>query len=138
MRKSRGGLSTKIHAAVDALGNPLRLLLGPGQSSEIRQAQPLLEGLRSDHVIADKGHDADSSIQTIEHSGAVPVIPPGSNRKTLRYYDKYLYQERNLAERVFQKLKHYPEHCMSTEKQVRLTISGDGEVGIGDREEGFS
>lgn len=33
MGKSRGGLSTKIHAAVDALGNPVRLLLRPGQSS---------------------------------------------------------------------------------------------------------
>ncbi len=28
----------------------------------------------------------------------------------------------------------YPEHCTSTEKQVRFTISGDGEVGIGDRQ----
>ena len=103
MGKSRGGLSTKIHAAVDALGNPLRLLLSPGQSSEMLQAQALIEGIRSDYVIADKGYDADGFIQSIKRSGSIPVIPPGSHRKTPRHYAKHLYQERNLVERVFQK-----------------------------------
>lgn len=37
MGKSRGGLSTKIHATVDALGNPVRLLLIPGETSEFTQ-----------------------------------------------------------------------------------------------------
>lgn len=36
--KSRGGLSTKIHLAVDALGNPIRFLLTLGQASEYGQA----------------------------------------------------------------------------------------------------
>ena len=107
MGKSRGGLSTKIHAAVDALGNPLRLILSPGQSSEMLQAQALIEGIRSDYVIADKGYDADGFIESIKRNGSIPVIPPRSHRKTPRHYDKHLYQERNLVERVFQKLKHY-------------------------------
>ena len=34
MGKSRGGLSTQIHAAVDALGNPVRRILTQGQASE--------------------------------------------------------------------------------------------------------
>lgn len=38
---------------------------------------------------------------------ATAVMPPRSNRKIARQYDKVLYRERNLAERVFQKLKHY-------------------------------
>jgi transposase len=42
--KSRGGLSTKIHAAVDALGNPVRLLLTGGQASEYGQSK-VLDGL---------------------------------------------------------------------------------------------
>ena len=44
MGKSRGGLSTKIHAAVDALGNPVRFILTAGQHSEIKQANSLIEG----------------------------------------------------------------------------------------------
>ena len=107
MGKSRGGLSTKIHAAVDALGNPLRLLLSPGQRSEMLQAQALIEGIRSDYVIADKGYDADGFIESIKRNGSISVIPPRSRRWTPRHYDKHLYQERNLVERVFQKLKHY-------------------------------
>lgn len=42
--KSRGGLSTKIHTAVDALGNPFRFILTAGQHSEIKQAEALIVG----------------------------------------------------------------------------------------------
>ncbi len=59
MGKSRGGLSTKIHAAVDALGNPVRFILTAGQYSEIKQANALIQGLTADYVIADKGYDAE-------------------------------------------------------------------------------
>ena len=55
--KSRGGLSTKIHAAVDELGNPVRLLLTAGQASEYGQANALIEGFNMDYVLADKGYD---------------------------------------------------------------------------------
>jgi len=107
MGQSRGGLSTKIHAAVDALGNPVRFILTAGQHSEIKQANPLIEGFSVDYIIADKGYDADAFIVSIETGEAVPVIPPKKNRKTAREYDKHLYRERNLVERAFQKLKHY-------------------------------
>jgi transposase len=107
MGKSRGGLSTKIHTAVDALGNPVRFLLTAGQHSEIKQADALIEGFSADYVIADKGYDADSFIAAIETGQAIAVIPPKRNRKKARGYDETLYRERNLVERVFQKLKHY-------------------------------
>ena len=107
MGQSRGGLSTKIHAAVDALGNPVRLILTTGQHSEIKQAIPLIEGFSADYIIADKGYDADAFIAAIEAAQAVAVIPPKKNRKTARECDEHLYCERNLVERVFQKLKHY-------------------------------
>lgn len=57
MGKSRGGLSTKIHATVDALGNPLRLLLTPGQASEYEQAAALIDGFTCEAVLVDKGYD---------------------------------------------------------------------------------
>ena len=107
MGKSRGGLSTKIHAAVDALGNPVRFILTAGQYSEIRQADALIEGFSADYVIADKGYDSDLFIVAIESGEAIAVIPPRRTRTTARRYDEHLYRERNLVERVFQKLKHY-------------------------------
>ncbi len=64
--KSRGGLSTKIHAAVDAFGNPVRLLLTAGQTSEYTQAEALIEGFEAGYVLADKGYDSDQFVSAIE------------------------------------------------------------------------
>jgi len=102
MGKSRGGLSTKIHAAVDALGNPVRLLLTAGQTSEYTQAEALIEGFDADYVLADKGYDSDQFVSAIIAQQATPVIPPRKNRKEPRDFDKTLYKERNLVERLFQ------------------------------------
>lgn len=107
MGKSRGGLSTKIHVAVDASGNPVRLLLTAGQTSEHTQAGALVDGFQASFVLADKGYDSDAFVETIKASGATPVIPPKKNRLTPRDYDKDIYKERNLVERFFQKLKQY-------------------------------
>jgi transposase len=54
-------LSTKIHATVDALGNPLSFHLTPGQACDLDGADKLLPDLVANTVLADKGYDADSS-----------------------------------------------------------------------------
>ncbi len=54
--RSRGGFTTKIHALVDALGNPLKFILTPGQSHDITQSQSLIEEMKDTIVIADKGY----------------------------------------------------------------------------------
>lgn len=56
--RSRGGFSTKIHVVVDGLGNPLRILLTPGQTHDSTQAAALLDGLQFERVIADRGYAA--------------------------------------------------------------------------------
>lgn len=56
--RSRGGLSSKIHLAVDALGNPLRILLTAGQAGDVTSALALIEGMRPRHVIAVAAYDA--------------------------------------------------------------------------------
>ena len=100
-------MSTKIHAATDALGNPVRLLFGPGQRHDAARSHELIDGFEPDAVIADKGYDADRFREAIRDRGAEAVIPPRSNRKAPCDYDKALYRERNLAERFFNKLKQF-------------------------------
>ena len=117
--KSRGGLSTKIHAATDALGNPVRFILTAGQSSEYGQANALIEGMRADFVLADRGYDSNSFILEIEASGAQPVIPPRKTRLNQRAYDKEIYKERNLVERLFQKLKNFRRVATRYERLAR-------------------
>lgn len=58
-------------------------------------------------VLADKGYDADYVVEAAEKMGALAVIPPKSNRKIQREFDKELYKERNHIERLFNKLKHF-------------------------------
>ena len=58
-------------------------------------------------MIADKGYDSERVLQKIKELGAIAVIPPKSNRKVQREYDRELYKERNLIERTFNKLKRF-------------------------------
>ena len=112
-------MSTKIHAAVDALGNPVRLFLTQGQTSEYTLANELISGFQPDYIIADRGYDSDSFVQAIHTGGAEAVIPPRCNRKNLRDYDRILYKERNLVERLFQKLKNYRRIATRYERLAR-------------------
>ncbi|SAK78368.1 ISBm1, transposase orfB, degenerate [Caballeronia pedi] len=105
--RSRGGLSTKIHLAVDSLGRALRLILTEGQVADIACAQDLVDGLRCKAVIADKGYDSDAFVKSIRASRAKAVIPPRSNRKIQRRYYRSLYRQRNLVERFFNRIKHF-------------------------------
>ncbi len=103
--RSRGGLTTKVHAAVEALGNAVRLIGTPGQYSDIGQAEALIEGLDAGYVLADRAHDANRLHDAILDSGAIAVIPPMPQRRHQHRYDRAIYKERNRIERFFNKLK---------------------------------
>jgi transposase len=94
----------------------MRFILTGGQAADCRQALALLDGLTADAVLADKGYDADYIIEAVGNMGAVAVIPPKSNRKIQREYDKNLYKERNIVERMFNKLKHFRRIATRYEK----------------------
>jgi len=106
--RSRGGLTTKIHALVDAQGLPIRLSLTAGQAHDAPPAHDLLDRLTSGTIVlADKAYDADGIRALIEGQGATPNIPAKSNRRWKPCFSKALYRERNLVERFFSKLKHF-------------------------------
>lgn len=100
-------MSTKIHVVVDALGNPVAVSLTPGQTSDLSQAEPLLEEVAPRAFLADKAYDADALIEALKERGITPVIPPKANRLVKRETDFALYRERNLVERFFCKLKGF-------------------------------
>lgn len=85
----------------------MRFILTGGACADYSQALNLLEGLAAEAVIADKGYDADFIVEAIEQRGAEAVIPPRRHRLTPRSYDRHLYKERNLIERMFNRLKHF-------------------------------
>jgi transposase len=105
--RSKGGFSTKIHVLVDGLGNPLDFRLTGGQAADVTQAIPLLEGHAAQYALFDKAYDADSLLDWLRQQGFIPVIPPKSNRKEQRAYDKHIYKERHLVECCIGKLKQF-------------------------------
>jgi transposase len=106
--RSRGGLSTKIHARVDHQGRPIQILITPGQAHDLTGAEPLLASLGQDTIIiADKAYDADRLRAHIKARGATANIPNMIRRKKRFRWTKALYRERNHVERFFNKLKHF-------------------------------
>ena len=108
MGRSRGGLTTKIHAVVEARGLPIRLGLTPGQAYDGEAAMELLNALpEAAMVLADKAYDANAIREMIDGQGAWANIPPKSNRKDPICFSPHLYKARNLVERFFNKIKHF-------------------------------
>ena len=89
------------------MGNPLRLLAGPGQENDMARAYDLIAGLVGDYVLGDRAYDADGLYGAILKTGATPVIPPRRHRRVIHHYDQEIYKERNLIERFFNKLKQF-------------------------------
>jgi transposase len=112
-------LTTKIHAVVDALGNPANLMLTAGQIHDLACAQDLIENLDPEALIGDKAYDADALIDTLAGREITPVIPPKANRNVKRDCDFALYRERNLIERFFNKIKHYRAIATRYDKLAR-------------------
>src|SRR5262245_14347154 len=118
--RSRGGFGTKIHAAVTGLGLPAVVHLRAGQEADVRHADALLEAVPAeeevDAVLADKGCDSKAVVAKIEARGAQAVIPTLSSRKEQRVIDTDLSKERNLGERLWNKVKQFRRVATRYEK----------------------
>ncbi|MER8406837.1 IS5 family transposase [Mesorhizobium sp. M1307] len=106
--RSRGGLTTKIHALVDAKGRPIKLMLTAGQKSDIASAADLITDLpEGAMLLADKGYDANTLRNAVIERKAWANIPPKVNRKGPICFSPFLYKARNLIERFFNKTKQF-------------------------------
>lgn len=101
-------MSTKIHALVDALGNPVDLFLTGGEAHDLVGADHLLPSMQADTLIADKAFDADQRVlRPLAAASKMAVIPPRANRQASRDYDRDLFKARHLIENFFARLKQF-------------------------------
>jgi transposase len=118
-------LSTKIHAECDALGNPTDFHLTGGQAHDLEGADVFLEDFEAEALLADKAFDADERVlEKLAEKGVEAVIPPKSNRKEPREYDKELYKARHLIENFFAKLKQYRAIATRYDKLANTFLGG--------------
>ncbi len=108
MGRSRGGLTTKIHALVDANGLPVLLKLTEGQAHDCRSATDMLENIGEGQILlADRAYDSDALRRDVAARGGWANIKPMPGRVNIPAFSPFLYRFRNLVERFFNKLKHF-------------------------------
>ena len=108
MGRSRGGLTSKIHALVDAEGRPVALKITPGQAHDGRSATDMLGGLGEGQVLpGDRAYDSDALRARMSEQGAWANVKPMPNRKQVLAFSPFLYKHRNRVERFFSKIKHF-------------------------------
>ncbi|MDH2347165.1 IS5 family transposase [Bradyrhizobium sp. SSUT18] len=114
--RSKGGMSTKILALTDALGNLVRFVLLPGQRFDTVGVPPLIEGLAFDALIADKAFDSNAIIADLDERGAKVVISQHPRRAQPRAIDEEMYKWRHLIENFFCKLKEFKRIPLRADK----------------------
>lgn len=105
--RSRGGLTTKLHAVTDALGYLIRFVITGGQCADVTMAPLLLEPYSRCGVLADKGYDSDILLEQIQRQNCTATIPGKRNRVKHHEIDRHLYKERHLIENFFCKIKEF-------------------------------
>ena len=104
---TRGGRNTKIHAVVDALGNPIHVQLSSGNIHDATIAEEVLDhvDLNETTVMADRAYGTYDLREYIANRNADFCIPPKSNSVDPWYCDWFQYKERHLVECFFNRLK---------------------------------
>ncbi len=131
MGRSRGGLTTKIHALVDANGLPVALKLTEGQAHDGKSAADMLDAIGPGQILlADRAYDSDALREATAKRGAWANIKPLSRRVHVPAFSSFLYRYRNLVERFFSKLKHsraiatrYEKHAANYLALVKLAAT---------------
>ena len=119
MGRSRGGLTTKIHALVDANGLPIAIKLTEGQAHDGHSATDMLDGVQAGQILlADRAYDSNALRNTMHVRGAWANIRPMSRRLAPPVFSPFLYRYRNLVERFFNKLKHFRAIATRYEKRA--------------------
>ena len=115
------GSSTKVHALVDALGNPVKLLLSAGQAHEMTKASELLEEVRDAYVIGDSAYSSRALVEQLVRQRCVPLLATNPTHKSRKDepFDRHLYRDRCLVEHFFQRIKRFRRLAMRFEKLAK-------------------
>jgi len=98
----------------------VKVTITSGTINDNIEAGNLTEGIEAGKLLADKGYDTNAILEMAEKAKMEAVIPPKSNRKIQREYDKELYKKRHLVENAFLYLKNW---CGIATRYAKNTLS---------------
>jgi transposase len=117
--RSQGGLSTKVHLRAEGEGKLMTFALSPGQWHEQRMVRQLLQQgavkrvgrgrprLYPGRLVGDKGYSSPSFRRYLRQRGICYTIARRSNEHRGGPFDKDIYRQRNLVERLINRLKQF-------------------------------
>ena len=117
--RSRGGLSTKVHLIVDALGLPLTFEITEGQRHDNRPAPQLVFRAKSSCLLGDTAYDSDAFRAALDKQSREAGIPSNGSRAQKLTYDKERYKARSEIECSFSLLKQGRRFATRYEKTLR-------------------
>ncbi|KAA8821140.1 IS5 family transposase [Bifidobacterium vespertilionis] len=107
---SRGGRNTKVHVVSDSESTLVEIHLSPGNEHDAahgRVSMAALGPFMGARLLMDRAYEGDPTRLLAESFGLTPVVPPKRNRTDPWEYDRQAYKDRNIVERVFNRMKHY-------------------------------
>jgi len=121
--RSRGGLTTKIHALSDQSCSPVTVVLSAGQAGDNPMLWPLLEERKAAsserfRLLGDKAYSHDSTRVRLRQMKIAHTIPERSDQIARRKakgtnggrppaFSGRIYKHRNTVERSFNRFKHW-------------------------------
>ncbi len=122
--RSRGGMRTRIHAAVEGNGQPLALYLSPDQVADCTAAKALPADIEAGMtVFADKACNTNAILDHLAEVGTMAAIPSRSNRTEPRTLDTAVYATRTWVERFFGRIKEFRRVATRYDKRARNVLS---------------
>ena len=74
-------------------------------------------------LVADKGYDSKALRDWLAERRTTAVIPPRKNRKVQYHYDKTVYRQRNIIERMFCRLKDWRRIATRFDRNIKNFIA---------------
>src|SRR4051794_6973888 len=128
--RSRGGFTTKIHVRCEGYGKPVTFTLTGGQVHDSQQVTALINRgairrigrgrprLRPAKLAGDKAYSSRSIRLALRKRGITPVIPTKANERRQPDFDREAYRQRNIVERLINRLKNFRRIATRYEKRA--------------------
>ena len=128
--RSRGGFTTKIHLRCEGYGKPVIFTVTGGQVHDTRQVSALISRgairrigrgrprLRPTKLVGDKAYSSRSIRLALRRRGITPVIPTKANERRQPDFDREAYRQRNIIERLINRLKNFRRIATRYEKRA--------------------